>query len=93
MCDLQWAACESEHLPLLVITREYKGTRQELLAGMFNSSVIAREQCISRVGRAQHMSYLQIFSRPEVSHTSFVNLEVSCTAKWKGNSDKVNNFD
>ena len=90
---MQWAACESDHLPLLVITREYKGARQELLTGMFNSSVIAREQCISCVGRAQHVSYLQTFSRHEVLHASFVNLKVSCTAKWKGNSDKVNNFD
>ena len=90
---MQWAACESEHLRLLVITCEYKGARQELYVGMFNSSVITREQCISRVGQAQHVSYLQTFSRHEVSHASFVNLEVSCTTKWKGNSDKVNNFD
>ena len=90
---MQWAACQSEHLPLLVITREYKGARQELLVGMFNSSVIAREQCISHVGGAKHVSYLQTFSGHEVSYASFVNLEVSCTTKWKGNSDKVNNFD
>ena len=93
MCDMQWAACESEHLPLLVITRECKGARQELLTGMFNSSVIVREQCISHVGQAQHVSYLHTFSRHKVSYGSFVNLEVSCTAKWKGNLDKVNNFD
>ena len=90
---MQWAAYESEHLPLLVITHGYKSARQELLAGMFDSSVIAQEQCISRVGRTQHVSYLQTFSRYEVSHASFVNLEVSCTAKWKGNSDKVKHFD
>ena len=35
---------------------------------IFNSSIIAREQCIPRVAQAQHASYLQNFSRHEASH-------------------------
>ena len=62
-----------------VITREYKSARQELLAYIFNLSEITRVQCTSRVTRAQHASYLQIFLRHEVLLVFFVNLDVSCT--------------
>ena len=61
------------------ITHEYKSAQQELLTSIFNSTAIACEQCTSRVARAQHASYLQIFSRHEVLLTFFVNLDVSCT--------------
>ena len=47
----------------LVITCEYKIALQELLTSIFNSSVIARKQCSPCVVQAQHMSYLQNFSR------------------------------
>ena len=46
---------------------------------IFNSSAIARKQCTSRVAQAQHVSYLQIFSRDEALIVVFVNLDVSCT--------------
>ena len=48
-----------------VITREHRSAQQELLVSIFTSSVIACEQCTSRVARAQYASYLQIFSRHE----------------------------
>ena len=44
----------------------------------FHSSVIACEQCIPCVTRAQHASNLQNFPRHELSHMFFVNLDVSC---------------
>ena len=46
---------------------------------IFNSSVIACEQCIPHVAQAQHTSYLQNFLRHEASHMFFVNLDVSYT--------------
>ena len=46
---------------------------------IFNSSVIAYKQCIPRVARALHASYLQIFSRHEVLHVFLVKLDVKCT--------------
>ena len=57
-----------------VITREYKSARQELLKSIFNSSVIAREQCTSHVTWGQHVSYLQNFSRHEVLLIFFYKL-------------------
>ena len=65
----------------LVITCEYKSARQELLVSIFNTSAIACKQCTSRVARAQHASYLQIFSRHGALLVFFVNLDVSCTVK------------
>ena len=62
-----------------VITRDYKSARQELLACIFKSSEITCVQCTSRVTRAQHASYLQIFWRHEALLAFFVNLDVSCT--------------
>ena len=41
---------------------------QELLASIYNSSVITHEQCIPRVAQAQYVSYLQNFSRHEELH-------------------------
>ena len=35
---------------------------------IFNSSIIAREQCISRVAQAQHASHMQNFSRHDTLH-------------------------
>ena len=61
--------------PSLVVTREYNSARQELLASIFNSSAIARKQCTSCAAQAQHMSYLQIFSRHEVLLAFFCKLE------------------
>ena len=48
---------------------------------IFNLSVIACEQCIPRVTRAQHASNLQNFSRHESLHMFFVNLDVSCIVR------------
>ena len=62
-----------------VITRKYKSAQQELLASIFNSSAITREQCTSHVARAKHSSYLQNFSRHKSLLAFFVNLDVSCT--------------
>ena len=59
---------------LLVITHEYKSARQELLTSIFNSSLIACEQFIPHVARAQHMSYLQNFSRHDALHVNFCKL-------------------
>ena len=42
-------------------------------------TVITHEQCISRVVRAQHVSYLQNFSSHEELHAFFVNLDVNCS--------------
>ena len=56
----------------MVITHQYKTARHELLTSIFNSSIIAREQCIPHVTRAQHVSYLQNFSRHDVLHAFFV---------------------
>ena len=47
---------------------------QELLASIYNSSVITHEQCIPRVAQAQYVSYLQNFSRHEELH-NFWKLE------------------
>ena len=57
-----------------VITCEYKSTWQELLVSIFNSSAIAWEQCTSHVAWAQHVSYLQIFSRHEALLVFFCKL-------------------
>ena len=59
---------------LSVITRDYKSARQELLVSIFNSSVIAYEQCVPCVAQAQHISYLQNFSRYKGLHTFFSKL-------------------
>ena len=62
-----------------VITREYKTTQQELLSSIFNSSIIAREQCIPHVAQTQHTSYLQNSQGMMCYTRLFVNLDVSCT--------------
>ena len=49
---------------------------------IFNSSIIAREQYIPRVARAQHTSYLQHFWRHDKLHTFVCKLGhelYSCT--------------
>ena len=48
-----------------------KKAQQELLASTFNSLVITREQCILHVAQAQHVSYLQNFSRHKELYTLF----------------------
>ena len=44
----------------------------------FSTRVIPLEQCIPRVTRAQHVSYLQNFSRHRL-HMFFVNMDMSYT--------------
>ena len=59
-----------------VITHEYKGAQQKLLATHQQSLT---SSCASHVTQAQHMSYLQNFLRHEVLLAFFCNFGVSCT--------------
>ena len=59
---------------LSVITREYKSAKQELLVSIFNLSITTRKQCVPRIARAQHASYLQNFLRHEGLHAFFSKL-------------------
>ena len=67
----------------LLLVSDYSrvlSAQQDLLASIFNSSVIARKQC-SSCCQAQHASYLQNFSRHEALHALFCKLghELYCS--------------
>ena len=58
------------------ITREYKSALQELLISILNSSACNQSQAVYfHVAQAQHVSYLQIFSRHKVLLMFFCKLE------------------
>ena len=44
-------------------------------SSIFNSSIIAQEQCIPRVARAQHASHLQNFLRHDILHAFVCKLK------------------
>ena len=72
-----------EYLPLASYYSRVQKCMTEGTASTFNSSVIAHEQCISRVTKAQQVSDFQNFSRHDGLHTFFGNLDMSCTVATK----------